>query len=88
MMMNKKNSSYQFIWNLNIIGMNKLDNDVNLHKPKEILNLFEENFVTKLSLQGNTNLQMKYYISRYSLIEIVLEMKEKIIYLVINSCNN
>jgi len=56
MMMNKKNSSYQFIWNLNIIGMNKLDNDVNLHKPKEILNLFEENFVTKLSLQGNTNL--------------------------------
>jgi len=42
----------------NWYGFNKLDSDGNPRKPEEVLDLFEEIFVTKLSLKEYTNLWM------------------------------
>ncbi|OUM60378.1 hypothetical protein PIROE2DRAFT_13887, partial [Piromyces sp. E2] len=39
----------------NWYGFNKVDNEGNARKPEDVLNLFEETFVTKLSLQEYTN---------------------------------
>jgi len=39
-------------------GFNKFDGDRNLLKPEEVLDLFEETFVRKLSFQEYTNLWM------------------------------
>ncbi|OUM56626.1 hypothetical protein PIROE2DRAFT_18668 [Piromyces sp. E2] len=39
----------------NWYGFNKVDNEGNSRKPEDVLNLFEETFVTKLSLQEYTN---------------------------------
>jgi len=55
----QRTSSYQFIWDPNIIGMDLISSTVMItHLSLKKFDLFEETFVTKLSLKEYTNFWM------------------------------